>query len=151
MVIPAEQCLIFSLHHQVYAMDLNLVIRVISSQTVTLNTTVEGLLYGTQNNQKGVFPIVDLRQYLGLPEVGLDPQRQVLVTQIRNNTVGWLVDRVVGVYGLNTQEAHCALLLQPGTVLKTQLGNALVLDLERMFTRDQQKIIEQIGKRHTHG
>ncbi len=137
MALPTEQFLIFSLHHQTFAIPLNLVIKVVSSSSVTPNARATGFVFGAIHNLNTTIPIVDLRQYLGLPKVGLGSQRQVLITEFRNHLVGWVVDRVIGVYGLNDLETSPTN-LRPGTVLRTVLGNALLLDLAHMCTSEQQ-------------
>ncbi len=146
MALPAEQFLIFSLHHQTYAIQLDLLVKVVGLTSVTPNASADGFVFGTIHSANITIPVVDLRQYLGLPEVGVDSQRQVLVTEFGNHPVGWVVDRVIGAYGLNGQET-CPTAWRPGTVLRTMLGNALVLDLAHMFTGEQQPRIERFEEK----
>jgi purine-binding chemotaxis protein CheW len=149
MKLPDKQFLTFTLHNQTYAIDLDSLIQVVNSQTVTPTSTVSGLIFGTMISQDLIVPVIDLRQYLGLPEMGMDSHRQVLVTKHGAYTVGWIVDRVLGIFSTSETRAPCKDQIRPGTVLTTLLGNALLLDLEHMITGEQQEIIDEFERRRS--
>ncbi len=95
-----EHLVIFTLDGEDYGVEIALVNEIIRRQEITQIPRALSDVEGVINLRGKIVPILDLRKRLGLPSLETTGATRIVVVEIRENTVGLIVDGVKGVLRL---------------------------------------------------
>ncbi len=146
-----QQFLTFNLADEYYGVDILKVQEIKGYTTVTKIPNTPDYLKGVLNLRGTIVPIVDLRMKFGMGETEPTSFTVVVVVNVRNRVMGFLVDAVSDVLDLNAKD------IQP----PPQLGNTVdisfvagignsndhlvtLLDIDRVLTEDEVKAVDAI-------
>jgi purine-binding chemotaxis protein CheW len=149
-----QQFLTFNLADEYYGVDILKVQEIKGYTTVTRIPNTPDYLKGVLNLRGTIVPIVDLRMKFGMGTTEPTPFTVVVVVNVRNRVMGFLVDAVSDVLDLNAKN------IQP----PPELGNAVditfvagignandrlvtLLDIDRVLTEDELKNVEDLPEK----
>lgn len=93
---PQEhQLVVFQLASELYGVDIGVVNTVIRMQEATRIPHAPDFVEGTVNVRGSIVPVVDLRKRFDLPPAENTRSSRIIVTEIDDQMVGLVVDRVV--------------------------------------------------------
>jgi len=101
-----REFLSFSLGREEYAMNILQVQEIRSYETPTHIATAPEYVKGVINLRGAIVPVHDLRLKLGSGEAVYDQTTAVIVTNVGQNTIGFVVDRVSDVLALTEGQMH---------------------------------------------
>ena len=146
-----QQYLTFNLADEYYGVDILKVQEIKGYTTVTRIPNTPDYLKGVLNLRGTIVPIVDLRMKFGMGITEPTSFAVVLVVNVRNRVMGFLVDAVSDVLDLNAKN------IQPPPELGSAvdinfvegIGNAndrlvTLLDIDRVLTEDEVKVVEDL-------
>jgi purine-binding chemotaxis protein CheW len=122
---PAEtyNLVTFRLDQETYALPIEAIIKIISMVTITSIPRVHKSVEGIINVRGAAVPVINLRRYLGVPEVALGLHTPIILVQVFGRTMGMIVDEVIDVKEVNVD--HVARL---GDIMPEKLGDIPILD-----------------------
>lgn len=149
-----QQFLTFNLADEYYGVDILKVQEIKGYTTVTRIPNTPDYLKGVLNLRGTIVPIVDLRMKFGMGATEPTSFTVVVVVNVRNRVMGFLVDAVSDVLDLNAKN------IQP----PPELGNAVditfvagignandrlvtLLDIDRVLTEDELKNVEDLPEK----
>ena len=146
-----QQYLTFNLADEYYGVDILKVQEIKGYTTVTRIPNTPDYLKGVLNLRGTIVPIVDLRMKFGMGITEPTSFTVVVVVNVRNRVMGFLVDAVSDVLDLNAKN------IQPPPELGSAvdinfvagIGNAndrlvTLLDIDRVLTEDEVKAVEDL-------
>ena len=146
-----QQFLTFNLAEEFYGVDILKVQEIKGYTNVTKIPNTPEYLKGVLNLRGTIVPIVDLRMKFGMGVTDPTPFTVVVVVNVRNRVMGFLVDAVSDVLDLNAKD------IQPPPELGNTvditfvagIGNSndhlvTLLDIDRVLTEDEVKIVDAI-------
>lgn len=146
-----QQYLTFNLADEYYGVDILKVQEIKGYTTVTRIPNTPDYLKGVLNLRGTIVPIVDLRMKFGMGITEPTSFTVVVVVNVRNRVMGFLVDAVSDVLDLNAKN------IQPPPELGSAvdinfvagIGNAndrlvTLLDIDRVLTEDEVKAVEEL-------
>jgi purine-binding chemotaxis protein CheW len=86
--------LTFPIGNEEYAIGIRHIMEIMGIQKITDLPDMENYVKGVINLRGKVIPIVDVRLRFGLPEKPYDDRTCIIVTQMKENYVGLIVDSV---------------------------------------------------------
>lgn len=134
----------FRLERQLYALPIAPVVKITEMVAVTPLPQVHPAVRGIINWQGALAPVIDLRCYLGLPDVPPGADTHIILAQVGGRLAGLIVDTVLDVLQLSAQQ-----IIRPADILPigltetsrvieglahTPIGLVLLLDLEQLAT-----------------
>ncbi|MDR4494418.1 MAG: chemotaxis protein CheW [Nitrospirales bacterium] len=146
-----QQYLTFDLADEYYGVDILKVQEIKGYTTVTRIPNTPDYLKGVLNLRGTIVPIVDLRMKFGMGATEPTSFTVVVVVNVRNRVMGFLVDAVSDVLDLNAKN------IQPPPELGSAvdinfvagIGNAndrlvTLLDIDRVLTEEEVKTVEEL-------
>ena len=146
-----QQYLTFNLAEEYYGVDILKVQEIKGYTNVTKIPNTPDYLKGVLNLRGTIVPIVDLRMKFGMGVTEPTSFTVVVVVNVRNRVMGFLVDAVSDVLDLNAKD------IQPPPELGTTvditfvagIGNSndhlvTLLDIDRVLTDDEVKAVAEI-------
>jgi purine-binding chemotaxis protein CheW len=146
-----QQYLIFNLADEYYGVDILKVQEIKGYTTVTRITNTPDFLKGVINLRGTIVPIVDLRMKFGMGVTEPTAFTVVVVVNVRNRVMGFLVDAVSDVLDMNTKN------IQPPPDMGSSvditfiagIGNAqdrlvTLLDIDRVLTEEEVTVVGEI-------
>lgn len=146
-----QQFLTFNLAEEFYGVDILKVQEIKGYTNVTKIPNTPDYLKGVLNLRGTIVPIVDLRMKFGMGVTEPTSFTVVVVVNVRNRVMGFLVDAVSDVLDLNTKD------IQPPPALGNAvdisfvagMGNdndhlVTLLDIDRVLTDDEVKAVSDI-------
>ncbi|MDH5428662.1 MAG: chemotaxis protein CheW [Nitrospirota bacterium] len=146
-----QQFLTFNLAEEYYGVDILKVQEIKGYTNVTKIPNTPDYLKGVLNLRGTIVPIVDLRMKFGMGVTEPTSFTVVVVVNVRNRVMGFLVDAVSDVLDLNAKE------IQPPPELGSTvditfvagIGNSndhlvTLLDIDRVLTNDEMKAVAEI-------
>ncbi len=146
-----QQYLTFTLAEEYYGVDILKVQEIKGYTSVTKIPNTPDYLKGVLNLRGTIVPIVDLRMKFGMGVTDPTPFTVVVVVNVRNRVMGFLVDAVSDVLDLNAKD------IQPPPELGSTvditfvagIGNAnehlvTLLDIDRVLTDEEVKAVAEI-------
>jgi len=146
-----QQFLTFNLADEFYGVDILKVQEIKGYTNVTKIPNTPDYLKGVLNLRGTIVPIVDLRLKFGMGVTEPTSFTVVVVVNVRNRVMGFLVDAVSDVLDLNAKD------IQPPPELGTSvditfvagIGNSnehlvTLLDIDRVLTDDEVKLVSDI-------
>ena len=106
--------IIFKLGREEYGMDILRVQEIKRMMGITRVPSTPTFIKGVINLRGSVLPVIDLRTRLGLPENELTEAARIIVVLVNEGIVGFIVDEVVEVTTINTQDVEAAQTLSSG-------------------------------------
>src|SRR5512137_2172701 len=94
----------FRLGQQLYALPIEPIEQIVEMVTVTPIPQVNPLVQGVINVRGKAVPVVNLRRYFGLPEADSSLDAHIILAQIGAWRVGLVVDHVLNVVNLPSDE-----------------------------------------------
>lgn len=106
--------IIFKLGREEYGMDILRVQEIKRMMGITRVPSTPTFIKGVINLRGSVLPVIDLRTRLGLAENDLTEAARIIVVLVNDGIVGFIVDEVVEVTTINTQDVEAAQTLSSG-------------------------------------
>ena len=106
--------IIFKLGREEYGMDILRVQEIKRMMGITRVPSTPPFIRGVINLRGSVLPVIDLRTRLGLAENELTEAARIIVVLVNDGIVGFIVDEVVEVTTINTQDVEAAQTLSSG-------------------------------------
>jgi purine-binding chemotaxis protein CheW len=106
--------IIFKLGREEYGMDILRVQEIKRMMGITRVPSTPSFIKGVINLRGSVLPVIDLRNRLGLAENELTEAARIIVVLVNDGIVGFIVDEVVEVTTINTQDVEAAQTLSSG-------------------------------------
>ena len=106
--------IIFKLGREEYGMDILRVQEIKRMMGITRVPSTPTFIKGVINLRGSVLPVLDLRTRLGLAENDLTEAARIIVVLVNDGIVGFIVDEVVEVTTINTQDVEAAQTLSSG-------------------------------------
>lgn len=147
----------FRLADQLYALPIEPVIQIVEVVAITPIPNVSASVEGVINYHGKTIPVINLRQYLGLPRVPIGLDMHIVIVRVAERTVGLLMDSVLQVMDVDEGQIATA-----GNLLPTEMGKVrilrgvlntddakvvLVLDLDHLFSAQQVQALVQVTQR----
>ena len=123
--------IIFKLGREEYGMDILRVQEIKRMMSITRVPSTPPFIKGVINLRGSVLPVIDLRIRLGLVETELGDAARIIVIMANDTTVGFIVDEVVEVTTINTQNIEVAHALSTG--LSTEYISGIAKADNRLF------------------
>ena len=123
--------IIFKLGREEYGMDILRVQEIKRMMSITRVPSTPPFIKGVINLRGSVLPVIDLRTRLGLVEAELGDAARIIVIMANETTVGFIVDEVVEVTTINTQNVEVAHALSTG--LSTEYISGIAKADNRLF------------------
>ncbi|HEY7683029.1 MAG TPA: chemotaxis protein CheW [Gemmatimonadales bacterium] len=120
---PVERDLhlvVFELGAEEYAVPIAMVREVVRVADITRVPNAPPHIRGVMNLRGRILPVVEIRTRLGLEANELTPNSRVVVADVRNRTLGCLVDRVVQVMRLAESQV-----VPPPDEVRSSAGDAI--------------------------
>lgn len=146
IAVPTDQRVLmtFRLDRQLYALPIAPVVQIIEMVAIIPLPQVHAAIRGVVNWHGTLAPVIDLRGYLGLPEVPPRADTHIILAQVGGRLTGLIVDTALDVIHLSGHEiVHPADILPIGLtetsrvvegLARTPNGLVLLLDLEQLTT-----------------
>lgn len=149
-----QQYLTFNLADEYYGVDILKVQEIKGYTTVTRIPNTPDYLKGVLNLRGTIVPIVDLRMKFGMGTTDPTPFTVMVVVNVRNRIMGFMVDAVSDVLDLNAKN------IQPPPELGSAvditfvagIGNAndrlvTLLDIDRVLTEEEVKRVVELPEK----
>lgn len=101
---PAEQIVSFRLADEEYGVEIMKAQEIIMIPQITRMPEVPDYICGLINLRGSVIPIIDIRKRFGLPAKENDEQARIIVVNVRNKTIGMVVDAVTEVLRISNSQ-----------------------------------------------
>ncbi len=147
----------FRLADQLYALPIEPVVQIVEMVAITPIPNVSPSVEGVINYHGTTIPVINLRQYLGLPQVPIGLDMHIVIVRFAGRTIGLLMDSVLQVMDVDEEQIAPARDILPDEmgevrilrgVLNTESAEVvLVLDLEHLFSAQQVQALVQVTRR----
>jgi purine-binding chemotaxis protein CheW len=147
-----QQYLTFNLADEYYGVDILKVQEIKGYTTVTRIPNTPAYLKGVLNLRGTIVPIVDLRMKFGMGTTDPTPFTVMVVVNVRNRIMGFMVDAVSDVLDLNAKN------IQPPPELGSAvditfvagIGNSndrlvTLLDIDRVLTEEEVTVVADVA------
>jgi len=147
-MVTFDKLLIFSVDDQCCAFELSAVERVTFAVTVRPVPDAPPSVLGLVNMQGRVLPVLDLREWLGLPRRELAPDDRFIIARGGEWRIAVLATEVAEVRTLAPEEALPAECVLPGLrrcvegVVTVQEGIILIYDLGKLLAQCGEELLE---------
>lgn len=131
---------VFTLNDQEHAFPLSIVESVVRSVEITYVPNAPALMMGLINFRGEIIPVINTRSCFGHPERSLRVQDRLIIANVNQRKMALVVDSVVGVQDVLTNQESYATTPMPGSggltaVLKGKQNIILVHHLEELLKR----------------
>lgn len=149
--LQLERYLAFTVNEEAYATELTHICEIIAYQKPTRVPKVPRFLKGVINLRGSIIPLISVRQKFGLKEVDADADTSIIILEIEEELIGFIVDRVDDILAIRKDEikdspvfSHDIDLAFIEKVIDHNHGTNLVLDFYKVF--EFEEIPEEITK-----
>ncbi|MEF3254659.1 MAG: chemotaxis protein CheW [Deferribacterales bacterium] len=140
-----QQYVTFNLDSEKYAMDIMFIEEIIRVTEITEVPRAPEFIEGIINIRGKVIPVVDLKKKLGLGSISQDNNTRIIITNIRNKKVGFLVDAVNEVIRIDSSEIEptpaVTMTLDSSYIVgmaKTDKGMIIIIDIAKIFSAGEE-------------
>ncbi len=143
--------LTFMLDQEHYGVEILRVKEIIGYQKPTHIPRTPSYVLGVLNLRGVIIPIIDLRTKLGMVSVEPDTYTAIIIAQIHNSSIGFVVDQVQEVAAFSDEaigeppefgaEVNTAYI---SGIAKSEKQVAMLLDLERIFDSQEAQSLQQL-------
>ncbi len=144
------QIVVFSLHDQVYGIDIASVIEIIRMESITRVPGTPVFIEGILNLRGTVIPVMDLCKRFGMPESQITGSTRVIIVEAGGVTVGMITDAVSEVLRCPASSIQPAPPIVSGSVKEALRGIALVdgrmillLDLSKVLYEEEKQELRE--------
>lgn len=146
--------LTFHLEDELYAIEISMVKEIIALMRTTKVPKMPNYIKGVMNLRGIIIPVIDLRLKFQMAEAEAQMHTAIIIIQILNSNIGFIVDRVEEVLSIDNE----ALSEPPkfGTKVETEFIKSMaqvnkdvimVLDLEKILDEDDINWIESLNEK----
>lgn len=140
---PLLQLVSFRIGDEEFGLDILRVQEIIRTQQLTRVPNLPSYIDGVINLRGKVIPVIALRRRLGLDSVGPDKRTRIVVVDVHNQTLGFVVDSVSEVLRINSETVEPTPRL--GKIEREYIAGVgkldsrllLLLDLERLMDPEE--------------
>jgi purine-binding chemotaxis protein CheW len=156
-MIEFTHLVVFRVDAQRYAVALNAVERIVRAVEVTHLPNGPAILLGIIDVEGRIFPVLNLRKRLGLPEREITPADQFLIARTTARTVVIVVDETLEVIERMPIGVVGSAQIVPGLkqiegVIQLEDGLALIHDLEKFLSLEEGHALDlAMNQDTTHG
>ena len=143
------QLVSFKVGEEEFGVDILKVQEINKMTVITRVPNAPDFVEGVINLRGRVIPIVDLRKRLGLPEKQHDKNTRIIVVEIVNKTIGFIVDAVSEVLRISRDITEKPPELVAGidadyitAVAKLEDRLLILLDLDKVLTKEETTTVE---------
>jgi purine-binding chemotaxis protein CheW len=137
----------FNLENEEYGVEVLKVREIIRMPNITRVPNTPHYVEGVINLRGKVIPIISLRKRFNLNSSEADSRTRIMVMDMTNNLTGFVVDSVAEVIRVSSEEIQPAPPVISGNIEQECLSGVInradrllvLLDLERMFSREEQE------------
>jgi len=123
-----EQVVVFNLHDQVYGINIESVLEIIRTESVTRVPGTPEFIEGVINLRGRVIPIMDLCKRFNMPPAEISDATRVIIVEAGGVTVGMIVDQVSEVLRIPSSSVEPPPAMIAGSSVEALKGIALVED-----------------------
>lgn len=151
-LIKPTSMVLFTLDEQRYALDLEIVERIVRAAAITPLPKSPEIVLGILDLHGEIIPVLNMRRRFRLPERDIRTTDQFIIARTGNLTVALAVDSARGVMEGEKNALTVAGTVLAGTeyvagVTRTDDGLVLIHDLETFLTPgEEQSLLESLGK-----
>lgn len=145
------QLVSFKIENEEFGVDILRVQEINKLTNITKVPNTSDFIEGVINLRGRIIPVVNLRTRLGIPKKENDKNTRIVVVELTNNTIGFLVDAVSEVLRIpkNITEQPPELVTGVDTKYITSVAKLedrllILLDLEKLLTVDQTQEVESV-------
>lgn len=140
-----QQYVSFNLDSERYAVDIMFIEEIIRLMEITQVPRAPEFVEGIINIRGKVIPVVDMKKKLGLGSISSDNNTRIIITNIRDKKVGFLVDSVNEVLRVDDfviDDAPAVTINLDSSyikgVAKTEKGLVIILDISKVFSSGEE-------------
>src|SRR5919198_4274220 len=144
-----QQLVVFQLGAELYGVEIARVHEIIRLQAVTRVPRAPAFVEGVINLRGKVIPVVDLRRRFGLPMAEHTRSSRIVVLEIGDQVVGFIVDGVSEVLRVNTSTVEPPSPVVAGIdseylngIAKVDEQLIILLDLDRVLAREERRALD---------
>lgn len=145
------QLVTFSIGDEEFGVDILKVQEIIRTMEITKVPRAPAFVEGVINLRGKVIPIIDLRKRFGLQTRGHDKNTRIIVIEINNMIVGFVVDSVSEVLRIPASTVEPPPPMVAGLeseyisgVGKLEDRLLILLDLNRLLSREERSVLSQV-------
>jgi purine-binding chemotaxis protein CheW len=145
--------LTFVLSKEEYGIEILKVREIIGIMEITTVPQTPDYMKGVINLRGKVIPIIDLRLKFSMPETEYTQETCIIVVEVEGAQVGIIVDNVSEVTDIRAEDIedtpHFGQEIDTNFIMglgKTKNKLIILLDIERVLTTEELKMVEQIAK-----
>jgi purine-binding chemotaxis protein CheW len=143
------QLVSFNIGNEEFGVEILKVQEIIRSMQIVHVPNSPSFIDGVINLRGRVIPIVNLRVRLGINRIEHDKSTRIIVVEINNKTIGFVVDSVSEVLRISgsIMEAPPSIVSGINSEYITSIGKLddrllILLDLEKLFSLEESKMLE---------
>jgi len=143
-----DHLIVFSLDHQLYALPLQVVDRVVRMVAITPLPKAPDIILGAVNFQGRIIPVINIRRRFRLPEKEIALTDQLLVAHTSQRPVALVADAVHDVIASSAQNLIETENILSGMeyvagVIKLEDGLILIHDLDKFLSLEEESSLNQ--------
>ncbi|EGJ51042.1 chemotaxis protein CheW [Desulfocurvibacter africanus] len=149
--VELMQLVTFSIGDEEFGVDILKVQEIIRTMEITRVPRAPAFVEGVINLRGKVIPIIDLRKRFGLQARGHDKNTRIIVIEISNMIVGFVVDSVSEVLRIPASTVEPPPPMVAGLeseyisgVGKLEDRLLILLDLNRLLSREERSVLSQV-------
>jgi len=140
------QLVLFKIAGEEFGVDINEVKEIIRWEEVTRIPNTEAYIKGVINLRGSIIVVNDLAMKLGLPSKKIDDETRILVVEVKDNTVGMVVDSATEVMRLAEGKVRDPPSMITDKIDHNYIEGVGLLDEKRLLTLlDLAKVLESKG------
>lgn len=146
------QLVSFNLEKEEYGVDILKVREINKMMQLTKVPNAPFYVEGVINLRGKIIPVVDLRTKLGMTKRDHDKNTRIIVVEVEEKTLGFIVDRVSEVLRIpkSVTEAPPELVASVDSEYITSVGKLddrllILLDLNKVFTSEQKELLTTVN------
>ncbi|MBN1875168.1 MAG: purine-binding chemotaxis protein CheW [Anaerolineae bacterium] len=129
VAVREKQLVIFRVSDEFYGVDIAVVQEVIKLQRITAVPRAPDFIEGLINLRGTVLPVIDLRRRFGLPEQPPTKETRIVIAEIKEMSIGVLVDAVTEVLRVPESE------IEPPSPLSVTMDSAFIFGIAKIPPR----------------
>lgn len=144
----------FKIGNEEFGINILAVQEIIKIIDITTVPNASDYIAGVINLRGRIIPIVHLRKRLHLPVIEPDKNTRIIVVEINDKTIGFIVDEVLEVLRISTDITEKPPELVAGinsdyitSVAKLEDRLLILLDLEKTLANDQLKELDNVSNK----
>lgn len=143
-----QQYVSFNLDSEKYAVDIMYIEEIIRMVEITQVPRAPEFVEGIINIRGKVIPVVDLKKKLNLGSISQDQNTRIIITNIKNRKIGFIVDSVNEVIRIDDSlidDAPAVTMTMDSSyikgVAKTAQGLIIILDITKVFSSGEESYL----------